>query len=73
MPSPYRYAYEIAFVYNDNQPYGTYALKRGRYRKRADAEQAARNADGCGRACGAYARRVRVTPADYELARTHAD
>ena len=66
--SVYRYVHEIAFIGNGGMPYGPYALRRGAFRRLADARLACRKADGCGRAYGAFVKRRRVTQEEWDIA-----
>jgi hypothetical protein len=63
------YVWHIAFTQTGNEPFGIYALIQNAHQRRADAVEAARQEDGCGLRCGAFAKRRRVAVEEKAKAR----
>lgn len=68
--SGYRYGWQIRFIGNDGQTYGAWNRPDHHFRTKGAADAAARANEGCGRSYGAFARRVRMSVEEWELART---
>jgi hypothetical protein len=61
-----RYAWQICFQGNKNSSYGQWLRP---YRSKKVAKVALFHAEGCGRRWGAFLRRMKISEADWQLAR----
>jgi len=59
----YRYAYQVCFVGNGGSSFGEWVRP---FRSKADATEAARQADGTGLRYGAFVKRIRITQREFD-------